>query len=68
MSMSDSCKTCYYWNPEPWDMAPEQGDAWCVEKNRRTMAGDLCRSFHDKAVRIDPRTGREMEKGKCESL
>lgn len=58
--MPNSCKTCHYWNPEPWDMAPEQDDAWCVEKIRRTLAGDLCRSFQDKRRRIDVRTGKEI--------
>lgn len=43
-------------------MTPEQGDAWCVEKIRRTLAGDLCRSFQDKKRRIDARTGKVLDR------
>jgi len=55
--MAKSCLTCDNWLPEPWDLMPEQRDAWCIIKSKRTLSDDLC-GEHNKTGPFDVLTGR----------
>lgn len=47
----NSCHTCTYWNPEPWDICPEQSDAWCTHENRRTLVDWRCEEWKERTNR-----------------
>jgi hypothetical protein len=51
MPSSRSCRTCVSWVPEPWDMCPEQADAYCHHEMRRTPFDYRCEGWAERTNR-----------------